>query len=197
MNAPTRMGNIVARAVPVPKQINSVDCGVFVLHYIELFVKHFTVRSASSCSYAEWPDAEAKKWFPTPSPTIKAKRRSIRQLVLQLAQDYKDIGPAKPPLPAPETHLAAPGAPPPPPLPAPTAARAPLPCHAPGPPSKPACAPGGGGSKVATNPGQEIAGGDWQIETDEEQEHVPDTTDGSAASSQDKSELAQFTAEMS
>ena len=196
MNAPTRMGNIVARAVPVPKQINSVDCGVFVLQYIELFVKRFTVGSASSCSYAEWPDAEAKKWFPSPSPTIKAKRRDIRQLVHQLAQDYKDKGPTKPPVPEAETHLAAPGAPPPPPLPAPTAARAPLPRHAPGPPSKPACA-NGGGSGEATNPGQEEAGGAWQNETDEEQDHVPDTTDGSAASSQDKSELAQFTAEMS
>ena len=115
-------------------------------------------------------------------------------------------------MPEPETHLAAPGAPPPPPLPAPTAAgvrrlegvitpaptaaRAPLPCHAPGPPSKPACAPGGGSGQVS-NPGQEEAGGAWQNETDEEQDHVPDTTDGSAASSQDKSELAQFTAEMS
>jgi hypothetical protein len=89
-----RLGRIFAKAVPVPNQSNSCDCGVFVLEYIEKFLQDFL---AGGKLYAEWEDKDSRKWFPTPDKKIKQKRKDMRKLIDKLAQEYRELhGPSQP-----------------------------------------------------------------------------------------------------
>ena len=63
--------------VQVPQQSNGCDCGVYVLHYIEKFLK------------APFPDlrefaVHRPAWFPTRD--IAAKRENIKALIKKLAK---------------------------------------------------------------------------------------------------------------
>jgi hypothetical protein len=41
--------------------------------------------------YAEWEDKDSRKWFPSPDKTIKQKRKDMRKLINELAQEYQEL----------------------------------------------------------------------------------------------------------
>lgn len=66
--------NMVDLCPKVPKQDNSSDCGVYLLQYVESFLKDPIVNF-------ELP-IHLEKWFPR--HVIKTKREDIRELILKL-----------------------------------------------------------------------------------------------------------------
>ncbi|KAG2286881.1 hypothetical protein Bca52824_046485 [Brassica carinata] len=71
--------------VPVPQQENSYDCGLFLLHYLELFLAEapqnfspFKIHNASNFLYLNWfPPAEAS-----------SKRTLIEKLIFELLENH-------------------------------------------------------------------------------------------------------------
>ncbi|KFD66046.1 hypothetical protein M514_00802 [Trichuris suis] len=72
--------SIPARSMKVPLQQNSSDCGLFVLHYAEMFLKCLSEEQMFSLS--EFCRSDLREWFPPAD--IERKRSEIRNLVLKL-----------------------------------------------------------------------------------------------------------------
>ncbi|CDW59329.1 Peptidase C48 domain containing protein [Trichuris trichiura] len=77
--------SIPARSMKVPLQQNSSDCGLFVLHYAEMFLK--CLSEGHKFSLSEFCRSDLREWFPPAD--IERKRSEIRNLVLKLPTKTK------------------------------------------------------------------------------------------------------------
>lgn len=75
------------RFIPLelPQQENSFDCGIFLLHYLELFLEHAPV-CFNPFKKQEFPNFLHKNWFPPVGASLK--RAYIKDLIYQIAEDY-------------------------------------------------------------------------------------------------------------
>uniref|UniRef100_A0A5S6Q0E9 ULP_PROTEASE domain-containing protein n=1 Tax=Trichuris muris TaxID=70415 RepID=A0A5S6Q0E9_TRIMR len=71
---------IPLRNMKVPLQMNCSDCGLFVLHYAETFLKH--LFSDDKFSLSKFCVADLTDWFPLAD--IERKRSDIKNMVLKL-----------------------------------------------------------------------------------------------------------------
>ncbi|XP_073392311.1 uncharacterized protein [Physcomitrium patens] len=94
-SADEALSHMKYKEATVPQQINHCDCGIYLLHYVELFLKgapqHFSLAS-----FEGFPYFLTRTWFK--SSEASAKRSAIRNLLIRLYQDYHSSATDKQPL---------------------------------------------------------------------------------------------------
>ncbi|XP_024396576.1 probable ubiquitin-like-specific protease 2A isoform X2 [Physcomitrium patens] len=77
------------KVATVPQQINHCDCGIYLLHYVELFLKE-APKHFNLASFEGFPYFLTRTWFK--SSEVSAKRSAIRNLLMQLHEGSPSSG---------------------------------------------------------------------------------------------------------
>ncbi|KAF0385371.1 cysteine proteinase [Gigaspora margarita] len=82
-------GKIIPKSVRIPhsivntpKQLNTVDCGVYILHFIETFMENSSVHEQKIVD----KETDEDQWNPTALPT---KRQTILEIIKNIEAEYQ------------------------------------------------------------------------------------------------------------